>query len=215
MENEPEKPQSSVPPPPDLPPPPSTPSMPPPPDLPPVKSPAPPPPDLPPAPPPVSPPVQAAPRESSAAPAPLKMDADDEEEAKPGTDATFEARVVAAIIDVFVAGGVYMVIAMISDGLATIALLAYLLTRDALPPLEGQSIGKKLMKLRAVTLDGKKLTGDWQASMIRNLSLVIPFFGFVELYVLYNRKGGEGPLRRFGDEWAKTKVVVASEPSAI
>ncbi len=143
------------------------------------------------------------------------MDSDDEDEARPGADASFEARVVAAIIDAFVAAGVYLVVSMIADGLAVLVLLAYLLTKDALPFLEGQSIGKKIMKLRAVTIDGKKLTGDWQASIVRNLSLAIPVFGLVELYVLYNRRGGDGPLRRLGDEWAKTKVVVGSEPSGI
>jgi uncharacterized RDD family membrane protein YckC len=214
MENESDTPRSPVPPPPDLPPP-STPAMPPPPDLTPARSTAPPPPDLPPAPPPISPPVQAARDQSSTKPVPLKMDSDDEDEARPGADASFEARVVAAIIDAFVAAGVYLVVSMIADGLAVLVLLAYLLTKDALPFLEGQSIGKKIMKLRAVTIDGKKLTGDWQASIVRNLSLAIPVFGLVELYVLYNRRGGDGPLRRLGDEWAKTKVVVGSEPSGI
>jgi uncharacterized RDD family membrane protein YckC len=210
MENEPEKPRSSAPPPPDLVPP-STPSMPPPPDL--AKRPPDSPrlPDLPPAPAPVESPVQ-----SSAKSAPLKMDSrEGDDEVKPGTDATFEARAVAAIIDSFVAGGIYMVLAFMWSSLGFLAMLAYFLTRDALPFLEGQSIGKKIMKLRAVTLEGKALTANWQASMVRNLSLVIPFFGLVEAYILYSRQGREGALQRFGDEWAKTRVVVAAEPSAI
>jgi uncharacterized RDD family membrane protein YckC len=210
MENEPEKPRSSAPPPPDLSPP-STPAMPPPPDLVSLSKPAPPMPDLPPAPPPVAPPVVGA-----AKSAPLKMDSQEgDDDPRPGTDATFETRVVAAIIDAFVAAGVYLVIAKVSGTLGWMVWIAYLLTKDALPFLEGQSIGKKIMKLRAVTMEGKKLTGDWQASVVRNLSLAIPFFGLVELIVLFTRKDKEGPLRRLGDEWAKTRVVVASEPSAI
>jgi uncharacterized RDD family membrane protein YckC len=211
MENEPEKPRSSAPPPPDLPPPPSAPAMPPPPDLAARGPSSPPMPDLPPTPPPVAPPVVGA-----AKSAPLKMDSQEgDDDPKPGTDATFEARAVAAIIDSFVAAGIYLVLALMWRPLGTLALLGYFLTRDALPFLEGQSIGKKIMKLRAVTLEGKSLTANWQASMVRNLSLVIPFFALVEAYILYSRQGREGALQRLGDEWAKTRVVVASEPSAI
>jgi uncharacterized RDD family membrane protein YckC len=108
-----------------------------------------------------------------------------------------------------------MVLAAMWTLLGNLALLGYLLTRDALPFLEGQSIGKKIMKLRAVTMEGKSLTGNWQASIVRNLSLVIPFFGLVEAYILYSRQGGNGALQRFGDEWAKTRVVTVTGPSAI
>ncbi len=143
------------------------------------------------------------------------MDSDDDDDEKPGSDATFQARVVAGIIDTFVAAGVYLVIGKVSDTLGWMSWVAYFLTKDALPFLEGQSIGKKMMKLRAVTMDGKKLTGDWQASIVRNLSLAIPFFGLVEAYILYSRQGGNGALQRLGDEWAKTRVVTASGPSAL
>lgn len=163
----------------------------------------------------MDPPVQqaASPAESGK----LKMDSDeeDEEKSKPGADAAFEARMIAGIIDCFVAFGIYLVIAKISVLLGWMVWAAYLLTKDALPFLEGQSIGKKMMKIRAVTLDGKKLTGDWQSSIVRNLSLAIPFVGLVEAYILYSRQGGNGPLQRLGDEWAKTRVVTAPGPSAI
>jgi uncharacterized RDD family membrane protein YckC len=158
----------------------------------------------------MDPPAQAAEK-----PGKLKMDADDEEVTKPVGDAAFEARVVATIIDSFIAVGIYMVLAAMWTLLGNLALLGYLLTRDALPFLEGQSIGKKIMKLRAVTMEGKSLTGNWQASIVRNLSLVIPFFGLVEAYILYSRQGGNGALQRFGDEWAKTRVVTVTGPSAI
>lgn len=155
------------------------------------------------------------PAQTAEKPEKLKMDADDEEITKPGGDASFEARVVATIIDSFIAVGIYMVLASMWTLLGNLALLGYLLTRDALPFLEGQSIGKKIMKLRAVTMEGTSLSGNWQASIVRNLSLVIPFFGLVEAYMLYSRQGGGGPLQRFGDEWAKTRVVTVSGPSAI
>ena len=145
----------------------------------------------------------------------MDSDEDAEEPSKPGVDAAFDARVIAGIIDCFVAAGIHVVIGLLSSTLATLVMIAYVLTRDALPFLEGQSIGKKLMKLRAVTMDGKKLTGDWQASIVRNLSIAIPFFGLVEAYILYSRQGREGALQRLGDEWAKTRVVTAAGPSAL
>ena len=115
MENEPDKPTSSVPPPPDLPP--SSPAMPPPPDLPASAPPSAPLPDLPPPPPPVDP--YTPPVKSAAV--------DDEDEPPPGSDAAFETRVIAAIIDTFVSAGVYMVIAKISPTLGWMLMLAYLL----------------------------------------------------------------------------------------
>ena len=47
---------------------------------------------------------------------------------------------------------------------------AYMLLRDGLP--DGQSLGKKVMKLRVVTLDGKK--ADYVASCKRNVIFAIP-----------------------------------------
>lgn len=213
MENEPEKPQSSVTPPPDLPPPVS--AVPPPPDLPRPSVGMPPPPDLPPPPPPVSEPkAVSAPKPAPKSEA-AKFDSDEEDPPVSGAQATFENRVIAAIIDSFVGLGVYIVLAMVARPLGTLGLLAYALVKDALPFLEGQSIGKKVMKIKAVELDGKSLSGNWQASVVRNLPMVIPFFGLVEAYILYSKKDQDVPLRRLGDEWGKTKVVVVSSPPAL
>lgn len=216
MENEPEKPQSSVPPPPDLPPPPS--SVPPPPDLPKPSAAMPPPPDLPPPPPPMAEPkvISSEPKPVSAPKAEAaKIDSDEEDPPVNGAQATFESRVIASIIDSFVGLGVYIVLGMVARPLGTLGLLAYALVKDALPFLEGQSIGKKVMKIKAVELDGKSLSGNWQATVVRNLPMVIPFFGLVEAYILYSKKDQDVPLRRLGDEWGKTKVVVAVPPAAV
>ncbi len=140
---------------------------------------------------------------------------DDEDEAPaPGSEGAFDARVVAAIIDAFVAAGLYAIVGKVSGTLAWMVWVAYFLTRDALPFLDGQSIGKKVMKLKAVTLEGKSLSGDWQASVVRNISMAIPFFGLVEAFVLYTKKDKDVPLRRLGDEWGKTKVVVVADTPA-
>ena len=162
-------------------------------------------PDMPPPPPPVDPYTP-----------PAKGGEVDEGEPPPGSDAAFETRVIAAIIDAFIAAGVYLVIAKISGTIGWLAWIAYLLARDALPFLDGHSLGKRIMKIRAVTMDGKSLSGDWQSSIVRNIPMIIPLFPLVELFVLYTRKDkGATPLRRLGDEWAKTKFVVVKEPSAI
>lgn len=118
---------------------------------------------------------------------------------------------VAGIIDLFIAGFIAAAVGAMFEPLGGLCALAYLLTRDALPFLEGQSIGKKLMKLRAVGPEDKPLTGNWQASIVRNIPLVI----LVDVVVLYLRRDREGALARLGDEWAKTRVVVASAPAPI
>ena len=138
----------------------------------------------------------------------------DDVPAVPGSEAKFDTRVVALLIDVGVAIGIYIIINQVFSPLATIVMLAYYLVRDALPFLDGQSVGKKVMKLRAVTLQNRNLTGDWKTSAVRNLPVVIPVFNLVEAYILYSKKDQNVPLRRFGDEWGKTKVVVAEQEAA-
>ncbi len=107
-------------------------------------------------------------------------------------------RVVAMLIDMIIG----MVVSLVPV-IGWVATIAYFITRDALPFLDGQSIGKKVMKLRAVDANtGAPLTNNWGASAIRNVVLYIPFFVFVELFVLISNKE-----QRLGDQWAKTKVV--------
>jgi uncharacterized RDD family membrane protein YckC len=87
--------------------------------------------------------------------------------------------------------------------LGWLVIIAYLLTRDALPFLDGQSIGKKIVGLRAVDEHGAALTGNYGPSAVRNVVLMIPFFPLVELIVLLTNKD----VLRLGDQWAKTRVV--------
>lgn len=115
------------------------------------------------------------------------------------TPATIGNRILAVLID----GLVCMALSVVPV-LGALAAIAYMLTRDALPFLDGQSIGKKAMKLRAVNAEtNAPLTNDWGPSVIRNVVLYIPFFPLVELIVLSNNKDNQ----RLGDQWAKTKVV--------
>ncbi len=128
----------------------------------------------------------------------------------------FNTRVIAAIIDVVVSSSVAILLAFVlpsfASKLAGLVSMAYLVTRDSLPFLGGQSVGKKAMKIRAVTLDGKPLTGNWEAGGIRSGVLLLPFFFLVELYILLTRESGPDRGRRLGDEWAKTKVIFEPVP---
>jgi uncharacterized RDD family membrane protein YckC len=130
--------------------------------------------------------------------------------------APFNIRVIAILIDCAVTMGIIIGMKLIlpdfADRLTWVGAIGYLLTRDALPFLGGQSVGKKAMKLVAVTRDGEPLTGKWEASIIRNLPLVIPIMPLVELFVLLSREDKPGRGYRLGDEWAKTKVLVEEEP---
>ncbi len=82
--------------------------------------------------------------------------------------------------------------------------VAYLFARDALPFLDGQSVGKKAMNIRVVTETGEPLTNNWAASIVRNVLLLIPFLGaLIELVVMLTNE----KRQRLGDQWAKTRVV--------
>jgi len=107
-------------------------------------------------------------------------------------------RIVAYLIDVILIG--LMSFVPIAGWIAAVA---YGLTRDSLPFLDGQSLGKKAMGLRAVTEDGQHLTNNWGPGIIRNIVLWIPLFPLVELIVLLTNDKG----LRLGDQWAKTKVI--------
>jgi uncharacterized RDD family membrane protein YckC len=95
---------------------------------------------------------------------------------------------------------------------------AYMLIKDGL--FESQSLGKKLMKLQVVTLDGSK--ADYVVSAKRNaifavpsLISIIPLIGWiiggllslvvaiVEIVKVLNDPKG----RRMGDQWANTQVI--------
>jgi uncharacterized RDD family membrane protein YckC len=120
-------------------------------------------------------------------------------------------RLIAGVIDAVVAGTLAFTLMAILPGI--VGMLSYLfyggymIARDSLPFLGGQSIGKKVMKIRAVTLDGQSLVGKWETALIRSGVLMIPIFGLVEIIVLFTREGKPDCGRRLGDEWAKTKVI--------
>ncbi len=130
--------------------------------------------------------------------------------------APINTRFIAALIDLVVALGVQIsarwILPEFAARAAWLLAVGYLVTRDSLAFLGGQSVGKKAMKLRAVTLGDQSLTGNWQAALIRNGVLIIPMFAFIELFLLLTRENHSGRGLRLGDEWAKTRVIVAPDP---
>ncbi|MBX3743049.1 MAG: RDD family protein [Akkermansiaceae bacterium] len=137
----------------------------------------------------------------------------DEDEVKAGDIAPFNTRIIAALIDygaIIIASLVLMkILPGFLSSVVSLASLGYILTKDSLPFLGGQSIGKKVMKLRAVTADGAPLTGNWEKGILRNAFLII---APVELVVLLLREEKPEKGRRLGDDFAKTKVIVEAEP---
>ena len=108
------------------------------------------------------------------------------------------ARFLANVIDGFVAG-----VPGLIPFIGWAWMIVYTFGKDALPFLGGQSIGKKAMGLRVVNVDtGKPIKGDYGAAFTRQISLLIPFFGFVDAAMVLS-----SDRRRFGDKWAKTIVV--------
>ena len=121
-------------------------------------------------------------------------------------------RVGAFLIDLLVCMGISIVVSSIMpfdflDNIATLAAIAYLLTRDSLPFLQGQSLGKKALGIRVETLTGEGLAENWKAGALRNVALILPPVWIVELIVLLSREDKPLAGTRLGDEWAKTRVV--------
>lgn len=161
-----------------------------------------------------APPVSASPPRTGANVGAAAAHAD-QEASEAGSLVPFNTRIIAALIDVVVVIGLQISVAWILPGfasrLAWLIGVAYLVTRDSLPFLGGQSVGKKAMKLKVVTVDDKPLTGNWEAALIRNGVLLIPLFGFIELFILLTREDKPGRGLRLGDEWAKTRVILAPD----
>lgn len=109
-------------------------------------------------------------------------------------------RIAAFLIDALVCAALNVI-----PILGNIASLAYFLTRDALPFefLDGRSLGKKAVKIRAIEENGKPLTNNWLIAGLRSIILFIPLFLIVELIIMSE----DDKNRRLGDKWAKTLVI--------
>jgi uncharacterized RDD family membrane protein YckC len=111
-------------------------------------------------------------------------------------------RMVAFLIDSLIA---FIPFLILPNTLAYLIYLAYMLTRDAIPYLDGVSLGKRFLKIRAVREDGTHLTGDYLTSFKRNIIFAIPYAGaLIELAAMIINDDDH----RIGDQWFNTRVVV-------
>ena len=121
------------------------------------------------------------------------------------TKADTGKRVLAFIIDAVLINVVQYIILTLSYRLAPLAYLisfGYLITKDALPIFEGQSIGKKIMNIKVIKDEtGLSIKGDYMAGLMRALGQIVIVDYF---YIFFAPEG-----KRFGDQWAKTTVVNA------
>lgn len=135
-------------------------------------------------------------------------------------------RIVAYLIDIFVAGILALIVSVIFPPLGPLVSAAYLLLKDGLmfaitrqEIWRNKSVGKRLLNLEIVS--PHDATIDLVLSAKRNLTLVIGalleltifasvfaatlglIIGVVELYLLLTEPYG----RRLGDQWANTQVT--------
>ncbi len=125
----------------------------------------------------------------------------------------FRSRAFAALIDVSVACSFFVLgLLLFPEPPRIIPFVLgalYLLTKDSLGILNGQSIGKKLMKLRVLNRNRRSLSGNYRTGLMRNLSW---FAAPLEFAILYVREDECNRGRRLGDDWANTTVVPEEKP---
>lgn len=115
--------------------------------------------------------------------------------------ATKTSRFFADLIDVLVV----IVLTIFTFYLPVVDLigLAYYLFRDALPFLGGQSIGKKLMKIRVIMIEkNKDMVGEYGAAFFRSFLQVIPVISIIDAIFIFGDR-----RQRLGDRIAKTNVI--------
>ena len=120
------------------------------------------------------------------------------------TQASLADRFLGGLIDWLVVIAVsYLLRGILGWQLTYLISTAYILIRDAIPFLDGQSIGKKVMKTRSVLEDsGQPTTNDYKTSLLRNILLFIPIVSLVDALFIF---GDE--RKRLGDKLAKTIVI--------
>lgn len=122
----------------------------------------------------------------------------------------FRSRIFAALIDITIACSFFVLgLLFFPDPPRIIPFVLgalYLLTKDSLNFLNGQSIGKKLLNLQVVNRSNHSLKGNYKAGLLRNLSW---FIAPIEFAILYVREDETNRGLRLGDDWAKTHIIPA------
>lgn len=110
-------------------------------------------------------------------------------------------RIAAAIIDIIIVG-----ILMLFPRIGWILGLLYHLTKDSIPILGGQSFGKKLLRIKTITIpEEESLIKYPEKSVLRGLIFLIPILNIIDVWHLFV-KG-----RRLADIWSQTTVILFSE----
>src|SRR3972149_8066343 len=133
-----------------------------------------------------------------------------EEDSPEYSKASVLNRFVAKIIDLIVAAAFSKLLSPVGF----FAGLTYLLIADGF--FDGRSLGKKLIRLRTIRIDGGLCT--YKDSILRNISIAvgyalffIPYVGWILTIVIYLIEGliiiGNEKGLRIGDELAKTYVT--------
>lgn len=136
--------------------------------------------------------------------------------------ADFFKRFIASLIDGIVAS--LLIYVPILGGIVS---TVYILTKDAIayeitknPDFKNRSLGKKIMGLEVVSMEGQDI--DWSLSVRRNLPIalgsvcsIVPIIGLIigailgsivsiiEIILVLTDEHG----RRLGDRWANTQVI--------
>ena len=106
-------------------------------------------------------------------------------------------RILAGLIDIIVA-----VLLSLFPKIGWMFGVIYLLAKDSLAFLNGQSFGKKLFNLRTIALPHHSSLSGWpEKSIIRGLVLIIPVLNLIDFYYLIIHKV------RIADRWAETRVI--------
>ncbi|WP_430817738.1 RDD family protein [Carboxylicivirga sp. RSCT41] len=80
--------------------------------------------------------------------------------------------------------------------------LIYFLFKDSLGLLKGQSFGRRLFKVKVISLeDGNNLTTKPDKALIRQIVFLVPILNLIELYYFFFRE------ERLGAKWSSTTVV--------
>jgi hypothetical protein len=110
-------------------------------------------------------------------------------------------RTLAAIIDIAIVVGLSFF-----PRIGWIVGLFYFLIKDSIPFLKGQSFGKKLMKMQAITLpEQESLVKYPEKSIIRGIITLIPVLNLIDIWYLYTTG------YRLVDRWTQTAVIPYSE----
>lgn len=115
-------------------------------------------------------------------------------------------RVVAYFTDMIginVVAGILWAIPGLGEILGVALIVGYMLLRDGFDFefMKQRSLGKQLMKIRPVRIDGQPM--DLAASAQRNWILLIPFMPLIEIFMMMNDDRG----LRIGDKIGNTMVI--------